>query len=134
VQWPDQPLRRAAPTGGWNLRVGEEERQGASREAHGGKSIRRARRHEGGTWDAASGRRQTLDRELGAGAADEGSVLLGRQHQVLGQQCRDLARGAAGVALDPDDQVLRAADQCRERLLGQVERFAAALDPLSERL
>ena len=60
-------------------------------------------------------------------------ALLGRKLELGRQQGGDLTRGPPRIALDLDDQVFRAADQRRQRVLGQVERFAAAFDPQAER-
>jgi hypothetical protein len=39
---------------------------------------------------------------------------------------------AAGIALNLNDQILRAANPQRQRILGQIERFAAAAQPASK--
>ena len=89
--------------------------------------------HKGGARHALRRRRQPIRRKLGARAADEVVVLRRRKLELGRQQRGDLARWPARIALDLDDQVFRAADQRRQRLLRQVERFAAALDPQPER-
>jgi hypothetical protein len=89
----------------------------------------RCRWHECGTRHAARRRRQPIRRQLGARAADEVVALFRGKLELGRQQGGDLARGPPRIALDLDDQVFRAADQRRQRILGQVERFAAAFDP-----
>jgi hypothetical protein len=67
-----------------------------------------------------------------AGELHEGRLLVGRELQMLCEALGSLARGALLVGLDFADADHRAADQPRQPLLGQVERFAPPLEPRAE--
>jgi hypothetical protein len=64
---------------------------------------------------------------------DEGRALIGRKFEHIRQPCGHLARWAARVGLDLLDQIERAADPLRQCRLGQIQRFAPALDPQPQR-
>jgi hypothetical protein len=66
------------------------------------------------------------------GHAQKEIALFPRDFQVLGEQLGDLARGAASIRFDLEDQGDRAPHPLRQLVLRQVERLAPAFDPGSK--
>jgi hypothetical protein len=78
-------------------------------------------------------RGQLIDCNLAAGRCQEICSLTGREAQMLGQQCGDLARGPALVGLNLLDGHLGAADPPRKLALREVERLASPPHPVAKR-
>jgi hypothetical protein len=102
--------------------IGEQERDGAGWQ--GGRGHERGHPLRGG--------HELIHRQFGTRGADECGVLRLWQLQCMRQPLGDLARGPPRVGLDFTQGLGGAADPLRQRLLGQVERFAPPLQPPSE--
>jgi hypothetical protein len=75
---------------------------------------------------------ELIDDKLATSRCQETCSFLSSDAQLLGQQCGDLAGGAALVGLDLLDRHLGAADPPRKVALRQVERLAPPPHPVAK--
>lgn len=104
---------------------GEGKRQGGWSRFGNGISLRFRERREGF---------QRINRFFLSRHFEKPITLIGWNLQVSSEQFRDLARGTAFFGLDLEDERGGTAHAQGEFLLRQIERFASAFDPGSERI